>query len=210
MFVLQSHRILHKNWACPCAGPTWSPHLPPLPPCPQKLPVALQDRALSGSKSLHKQQTKRFQFSVTGATLLFHGSFSFRGMFMWSLPWSPVGGVFLLEISQIHCTFIYFKSFSLQLSSGIHSWSSYFYPQTRGSGWHGASSAISQKYFYTENSHRPGRNCSGFKHQMRRPHKNYTESDFFLSMIQFGWRKFSAFYINQQNSHSIETFNLKV
>lgn len=59
-------------------------------------------------------------------------------------------------------------------------------------------------------SHHLGRNCSGFKHQMRRPHKNYTESDSFLSIIQFGWRKFSAFYINQQNSHSIETFNSKV
>lgn len=57
---------------------------------------------------------------------------------------------------------------------------------------HGASSAISQKCFYTGSTHHPGRNCSGFKHQMRRPRKNYSESD----LIQFSWRKFSAFCIN--------------
>lgn len=57
---------------------------------------------------------------------------------------------------------------------------------------HGTSSAISQKCFYTGSTHHPGRNCSGFKHQMRRPRKNYSESD----LIQFSWRKFSAFCIN--------------
>lgn len=126
------------------------------PPAPlTALPCLPAQRAAwqlcrKGSKSLQTQQTKRFQFSVTWAILLFYGSFFFRGMFTWTLPWSPVGGVFLLEISQIHCTFIYFKSFSLQMSGGRHSESSYCYPQTSGSGWHGASSAISQKYFYTE------------------------------------------------------------
>lgn len=96
------------NQTCPCAGS----------PAPLTSLSASQELCRTGLSVTADRANKEIPALSHKGNISFLGQLLLQGNAQVDSPLSPVGGVLLLEISQIHGTFIYFNSFSLQMSSG--------------------------------------------------------------------------------------------